>query len=124
MLLFHLQGKGGNADPRYGGAAPNDGMMDSSTNGNAAAAAAAAAALSASFNNNSFGLGPSLLADKDGKDGAKLDVEVAENLVGAILGPGGKVRSRIIWERTPVKELKNRLQMCRGPGMEWKDVRY
>jgi len=82
-------GKGGNADPRYGGAAPNEGMMDSSTNGNAAAAAAAAA-LSASFNNNSFGLGPTLLADKDGKDGAKLDVEVAENLVGAILGPGGK----------------------------------
>ena len=65
--------------------------MDS-TNGNAAAAAAAAA-LSASFNNNSFGLGPTLLSDKDGKDGAKIDVEVAENLVGAILGPGGKVSS-------------------------------
>ena len=63
-------------------------MMDA-TNGNAAAAAAQ---LSASFNNNSFGLGPTILGDKDGKDGAKLDVEVAENLVGAILGPGGKVR--------------------------------
>jgi len=79
-------GKSGNADPRYGGPTSNEGMMDQ-TNGNAAAAAAQ---LSASFNNNSFGLGPTILGDKDGKDGAKLDVEVAENLVGAILGPGGK----------------------------------
>lgn len=66
---------------------------------NTAAAAAAAAASAIHLNNNSFGLGTNQLSlvsksptqvDANNKETKKVDIEIAEVIVGAILGPGGR----------------------------------
>lgn len=70
-------------------------------NNSAAAAAAAAANANAAIhlNNNSFGLGTNQLSlvsksptqvDANSKETKKVDIEIAEVIVGAILGPGGR----------------------------------
>lgn len=45
---------------------------------------------SATLNNNTFGFGSANITDIDGKETKKLDIEIAEIIVGAILGPGGR----------------------------------
>lgn len=47
-------------------------------------------AVTVNVNQNSFGLGTGMYSPTDEKGSAKQEMEVAENIVGAILGPGGK----------------------------------
>lgn len=47
-------------------------------------------AVTVNVNQNSFGLGTGMYSPTDDKTSTKQEMEVAENIVGAILGPGGK----------------------------------
>ncbi|KAH9509199.1 RNA-binding protein Nova-1 [Bulinus truncatus] len=93
----------GSSSPSMAGATDRYGsspMLDTfaQTPGYAASASAVAyptqdrssGAVTVNVNQNSFGLGTGMYSPTDDKTSTKQEMEVPENIVGAILGPGGK----------------------------------